>query len=201
MLSEQEIGEIEERADIVAADREFRCLECQEAWDVVTVDVPALLADRKELLKLIKIYQDGDKAWSRTSDSYDAEIAHLKGKAERLNAETSDREKASFEEHAALHFQRDSAKEANELYIEALAERDRLQAENAELLAKLERLNPMPVKRERTLYGDHVCPNCAAAFIGIVKVNGKLRNTTPYCGNCGQRIDWGEDAQGRNEDK
>ena len=91
---------------------------------------------------------------------------------------------ALVEEHAEL------AAEVGRLK----GERDRLQAENAELLAKLERSNPMPVKRERTLFGDHVCPNCDAAFIGIVKVNGKLRNTMPYCGNCGQWIDWGEDA-------
>ena len=41
----------------------------------------------------------------------------------------------------------------------------------------------VPVKRKRTLVGDYVCPNCDAAFIEGLK-------TTPYCGNCGQRLSY-----------
>jgi hypothetical protein len=46
---------------------------------------------------------------------------------------------------------------------------------------------PMKIKRETTLVGDYRCPNCNAAFIdGLGK--------TKYCGNCGQRLNWGEDG-------
>lgn len=40
-----------------------------------------------------------------------------------------------------------------------------------------------PVKHEKTGVGDYRCPCCNAAFIDGV-------GTTPYCGNCGQKIDW-----------
>lgn len=42
---------------------------------------------------------------------------------------------------------------------------------------------PLPVKRERTAVGDYCCPACNAAFIDGA-------GTTPYCGNCGQRLAW-----------
>ena len=41
------------------------------------------------------------------------------------------------------------------------------------------------VKKEKTLVGRFRCPTCNAAFIeGMGKTN--------YCGNCGQKLDWGE---------
>lgn len=44
---------------------------------------------------------------------------------------------------------------------------------------------PVKPKRETTLVGDYRCPNCNAAFIDGM-------GTTPYCGNCGQRLLWEE---------
>ena len=46
----------------------------------------------------------------------------------------------------------------------------------------------VPVIIKRTGVGDYVCPNCNAAFIDGMKY-------TPYCGNCGQRLDWGKNTE------
>lgn len=43
----------------------------------------------------------------------------------------------------------------------------------------------LPIKREKTAVGDYRCPSCNAAFIDVAGI-------TPYCGNCGQRLDWSE---------
>lgn len=50
------------------------------------------------------------------------------------------------------------------------------------------------VKRDRTLVGDYRCPNCNAAFVGVARLfdDTPLRNTTPFCGACGQALDWSE---------
>lgn len=44
-------------------------------------------------------------------------------------------------------------------------------------------IEDVPVKPiyEKTLVGDYRCPNCNAAFIEAAGI-------TPYCGNCGQRL-------------
>ena len=75
-----------------------------------------------------------------------------------------------------------------------LDEIDRLQAENE----RLKQTQAKPVTRKKTLVGDYCCPDCGAAFYGIAENKGKLQNTTPYCGNCGQKLDWdvtGNDAK------
>lgn len=61
-------------------------------------------------------------------------------------------------------------------------------------------LTPEEVKRESAyrshkqivcdLRGYH-CPRCKAWFISVFKKHdGELSNATPYCGNCGQKLDW-----------
>lgn len=52
--------------------------------------------------------------------------------------------------------------------------------------ATIEPLKVRP-KRERTAVGDYRCPNCNAAFIDGL-------GTTPYCGNCGQALEWEESS-------
>jgi len=46
-------------------------------------------------------------------------------------------------------------------------------------------IEPVRVKpiSERTIAGDFRCPNCNAAFVAELGI-------TPFCGNCGQALDW-----------
>ena len=37
---------------------------------------------------------------------------------------------------------------------------------------------------------EYRCPNCNAWFYTVARKEQKLVGTTPYCGNCGQRLDW-----------
>jgi len=46
----------------------------------------------------------------------------------------------------------------------------------------------LPLKHERTGVGDYRCPSCDAAFI-------EGAGATNYCGNCGQRLLWPEEAE------
>lgn len=48
----------------------------------------------------------------------------------------------------------------------------------------------------KPIYDDsygYRCPNCNAWFYQVSESqikHGRYENTTPYCGDCGQRIDW-----------
>ena len=53
---------------------------------------------------------------------------------------------------------------------------------------------PRKPTKEHTLVGDYRCPNCNAAFFVLDEheiVDGVPVSSTPYCGNCGQKLDWG----------
>ena len=47
---------------------------------------------------------------------------------------------------------------------------------------------PCKVKKQRTPVGNFMCPNCGVAF--IYSLHGGPIFETPYCGNCGQALDW-----------
>jgi len=47
---------------------------------------------------------------------------------------------------------------------------------------------PSGAVKRRTAVGDYMCPNCGVAFID--SPSGGPVCETPYCGNCGQRLEW-----------
>ena len=48
---------------------------------------------------------------------------------------------------------------------------------------------PIEPKQDNKYYGVGICPSCGAVFIN---------DTTNYCGNCGQKLDW---KKGTTEDE
>jgi hypothetical protein len=51
-----------------------------------------------------------------------------------------------------------------------------------------------PVEREKTpekaTGSEYRCPACGVWFAGIRRIGDQFYGSTPYCGNCGQRLDW-----------
>ena len=122
MLTEQRIAEIEERAYIAANNRDFRSVDCQDAWQVVTMDVPALLADRAELVAEIERLKRDLAKWNeRIEDYHNCDMCELK----------------AYEDCYLICENKDSMVDfilgQNDCYEKLRDERDRLFAENEAL--------------------------------------------------------------------
>ena len=52
-----------------------------------------------------------------------------------------------------------------------------------------ETVEPVAAKLEKDK-GHYKCPNCGVYFAYAYKEDEQWEGTTPYCGNCGQRLDW-----------
>ena len=46
---------------------------------------------------------------------------------------------------------------------------------------------------------EYRCPSCGVWFVGVNRVGDKFYGSTPYCGNCGQRLDWSAALDDPNE--
>ena len=53
----------------------------------------------------------------------------------------------------------------------------------------LEKQTPKKVVEKKTWVGDYICPTCNAVF--MTDKEGLFGSRTNYCGNCGQKLDWG----------
>ena len=50
-------------------------------------------------------------------------------------------------------------------------------------------IEPVRVKPIAKNTGHFHCPSCNVAYLTYTE-DGKIHNTTPFCGNCGIRLDW-----------
>ena len=154
MLTDKEIADIEERADGAANNREFRGVDCQEAWQVVTMDIPALLADRAELQAKAVRAKAIVQRWRELLDEMVLECVSLYAENEMLtkrrdhwrkeNSVNLDRIEEAREERGRLQEEVERLKDALKTHedfdplwqkaiMEYAAERDQLQAENEAL--------------------------------------------------------------------